>query len=190
MKRFLTLIVSLLTVLSLGAQDVKEVQFSDKKYEYGIGKDSISLFLKVLDSDGNRSTEVTGGDLEKYLVIYEDGKIISSDRRNIQELSSGQRIPSDFTFSVLVDLNIPEEGKNQIYETVGNLVKSAPDSCVYLSFFGDEVTQSEVITKQNYADYESKFLRNSVNKFFYGAIYSKLAEFSLHSSPQEMRQTG
>ena len=178
MKRFLTLIVSLLTVLSLGAQDVKEIQFSDKKYEYGIGKDSISLFLKVLDSDGNRSTEVTGGDLEKYLVIYEDGKIISSDRRNIQELSSGQRIPSDFTFSVLVDLNIPEEGKNQIYETVGNLVKSAPDSCVYLSFFGDEVTQSEVITKQNYADYESKFLRNSVNKFFYGAIYSKLAEFS------------
>lgn len=187
MKRFFTFIVFLLTVLSLGAQDVKEIQFSDKKYEYGIGKDSIALFLKVLDSDGNRSSEVTGADLEKYLVIYEDGKIISSDRRTILELNSGQRIPSDFTFSVLVDLNIPEEGKSQIYETVGNLVKSAPDSCVYLSFFGDEVTQSEVITKQNYADYKSKFLKDSSNKFFYGAIYSKLAEFS--SSKAELEDS-
>jgi hypothetical protein len=178
MRKFLTFIVFLSSVLTLSAQDVKEIQFSDKKYEYGIGKDSISLFLKVLDSDGNRSSEVTGTDLEKYLVIYEDGKIISSDRRDIQELSSGQRIPSDFTFSVLVDLSIPEEGKSQIYETVGNLVKSAPDSCVYLSFFGDEVTRSEVITRQNYADYKSKFLKSSDNKFFYGAIYSKLAEFS------------
>ena len=149
MRKFLTFIVFLSSVLTLSAQDVKEIQFSDKKYEYGIGKDSISLFLKVLDSDGNRSSEVTGSDLEKYLVIYEDGKIISSDRRDIQELSSGQRIPSDFTFSVLVDLSIPENGKSQIYETVGNLVNSAPDSCVYLSFFGDEVTRSEVITRQN-----------------------------------------
>ena len=178
MKKFLVFLVILASALSIQAQDVKEIQFSDKKYEYGIGKDSISLFLKVLDSDGNRSTEVAGSDLEKYLVIYEDGKIISSDRRIIQELSSGQRIPSDFTFSVLVDLNIPEEGKSQIYETVGNLVKSAPDSCVYLSFFGDEVTQSEVITRQNYSDYRDKFLKSSDNKFFYGAIYSKLAEFS------------
>ncbi len=178
MKRLLAFIVSFVAVLSLSAQDVKEIQFSDKKYEYGIGKDSIALFLKVLDSDGNRSTEVTGSDLEKYLVIYEDGKIISSDRRIIQELSSGQRIPADFTFSVLVDMNIPEEGKTQIYETVGNLVKSAPDSCVYLSFFGDEITRSEVITRQNYADYKDRFLKNSNNKFFYGAIYSKLAEFS------------
>lgn len=178
MRKFLTFIVFLSSVLTLSAQDVKEIQFSDKKYEYGIGKDSISLFLKVLDSDGNRSSEVTGSDLEKYLVIYEDGKIISSDRRDIQELSSGQRIPSDFTFSVLVDLSIPENGKSQIYETVGNLVNSAPDSCVYLSFFGDEVTRSEVITRQNYADYKSRFLKSSENKFFYGAIYSKLAEFS------------
>ena len=128
MRRFLTLMVFLSSVLTLCAQDVKEIQFSDKKYEYGVGKDSISLFLKVLDSDGNRSTDVTANDLDKYLVIYEDGKIIASDRRNIQELSSGQRIPSDFTFSVLVDLSIPEEGKDQIYETIGNLIASAPDS--------------------------------------------------------------
>ena len=178
MRRFLTLMVFLSSVLTLCAQDVKEIQFSDKKYEYGVGKDSISLFLKVLDSDGNRSTDVTANDLDKYLVIYEDGKIIASDRRNFQELSSGQRIPSDFTFSVLVDLSIPEEGKDQIYETIGNLIASAPDSCVYLSFFGDEVTRSEVVTRQNYADFRSRFQRSSDNKFFYGAIYSKLAEFS------------
>ena len=38
MRKFLTFIVFLSSVLTLSAQDVKEIQFSDKKYEYGIGK--------------------------------------------------------------------------------------------------------------------------------------------------------
>ena len=151
MKRILTVLTLITLAFNMNAQDVKQIQFCDKKYEYGVGKDSIKLFLKVLDSDGNRSTEVTANDLEKYLVIYEDDKnIISNDRRTIQSLDSGQRIPSDYTFSVLVDLSIPEEGKEQIFDVVGNLVNSAPDSCVFLSFFGDEVTSSQMVTKQNY----------------------------------------
>ena len=136
-------------VLQMAAQDVSRIEFCDKKYEYGVGKDSITLFMKVLDSAGNSCKELSPTDLEKYLVIYEDKAIISPDRRNISFVSSGQRIPSDFTFSVLVDLSIPEEGKGQIFEAFGQLVESAPDSSVYLSFFGDEVTASQMVTKQN-----------------------------------------
>lgn len=178
MKRFVTILAFITVALNMNAQDVKQIQFCDKKYEYGVGKDSITLFLKVLDSDGNRSTEVTTADLEKYLVVYEDDKnIISNDRRTILSLSSGQRIPADYTFSVLVDLSIPEEGKTQIYDVIGNLVDSAPDSCVYLSFFGDEVSSSQLVTKHNYKELESKFHKSATEKFFYGALYSKLAEF-------------
>ena len=111
-------------VLQVAAQDVSRIEFCDKKYEYGIGRDSITLFMKVVDSEGKSCKEISPSDLEKYLVIYEDKAIISPDRRQISFVSSGQRIPSDFTFSVLVDLSIPEEGKGQIYEAFSQLVES------------------------------------------------------------------
>lgn len=183
MKKIISVFVFLFFALafSLKAQDVKQIQFCDNKYEYGVGKDSITLFIKVIDSDGNRSDEVSVADLENYLVIYEDGDdkddIISDDRRSILSLSSGQRIPGDYTFSVLVDLSIPEDGKSQIYNVVEKLVESAPDSCVYLSFFGDEVTSTQLVTKQNYQSCRAQFLGNASSKFFYGALLAKLAEF-------------
>ena len=102
MKKLLMIVVMLAGMAQVSAQDVKEIQFCDKKYEYKQGKDSITLFLKVLDSDGNSCQDITVGDLEKYLVVNEDKAIISPDRRKIIALSSGQRIPNDFTFSVLV----------------------------------------------------------------------------------------
>lgn len=177
-QRLLTLCAVLAWMLHMGAQDVQQIQFCDKKYEYGLGKDSVTLFLKVLDGEGNSSADITVGDLEKYLVVNEDGNLISPDRRIITSLSSGLRIPSDYTFSVLVDLSIPEQGKGQIFKAFGQLVESAPDSCVFLSFFGDEVTASQLVTKKNLQDFESKFNAHAENKYFYGALYSKLAEFS------------
>lgn len=177
MKRIVTILTFVAVALIINAQDVKQIVFCDKKYEYGVGKDSITLFLKVLDSDKNRSTEVTVKDLDSYLNIKENGIIIPPGTRVIHSLSSGQRIPADYTFSVLVDLSIPDEGKAQIYDVIGRLVDSAPDSCVYLSFFGDEITSSQLVTKGNYAGYKSQFQKSATNKYFYGALYSKLAEF-------------
>ena len=72
MQRVLLTLVYALSAFMLNAQDVKKVQFCDAKYEYGEGKDSITLFLKVLDSDNNRSTEITPKNLEDYLVIKEE----------------------------------------------------------------------------------------------------------------------
>ena len=178
MKRIISFLTFFIVAFTINAQDVRRIQFCDKKYEYGVGKDSITLYLKVMDSDDNRSTEVTVADLNRYLVIYEDDKnIISEDRRTILSLSSGQRIPADYTFSVLVDLSIPEESKAQIYDVIGKLVESAPDSCVYLSFFGDEISSSKLVTKQNYKEFKSSFQKGTTNKYFYGALYSKLEEF-------------
>ena len=177
MKRIVTVLIFVTVSLCMNAQDVKQIVFCDKKYEYGVGKDSITLFLKVLDSDKSRLTEVSVKDLEERMDIKENGNLISPGRRKILSLSNGQRIPSDYTFSVLVDLSIPDEGKTQIYDVIGKLVESAPDSCVYLSFFGDEITSSQLVTKDNYAGFKSLFHKSATNKYFYGALYSKLAEF-------------
>ena len=176
--KFFSLCAVLAFALNVCAQDVSTIQFCDKKYEYGTGKDSVTLFLKILDSNGKPCKDITPASLEKHLVINEDGVMIPLDRRKITSLSSGQRIPSDFTISVLVDLSIPEAGKGQIYEAFGKLVESAPDSCVFLSFFGEEVSSSQLVTKKNLASFKDKFLSHSDKKFFYGALYSKLAEFS------------
>ena len=179
MKRnILALIVLVAFALNASAQDVSKVQFCDKKYEYGAGKDSVTLFLKILDSNGKPCNDVTASQLEKHLVINEDGVAIPLDCRQIISLSSGQRIPSDFTISVLVDLSIPEAGKGQIYEAFCKLVESAPDSCVFLSFFGEDVSSSQLVTKKNLASVKDKFMNHSDKKFFYGALYSKLVEFS------------
>lgn len=162
----------------LNAQNVSEIQFCDRKYEYEIGKDSITLFFNMLDKYGNRVQELTPEQLEKYLVIKEDDKFIPQDHSEISFVNSGQRIPSEYTFSVLVDLSIPQSGKDQIYNTVARLIESAPDSCVYLSFFGDNVTSSNVVTKSNYKYQKEKFSKQSENKYFYSGLYSKLLEFS------------
>ena len=177
-RKVIALCMLLAFMLTASAQDVSKIQFCDKKYEYRTGMDSVTLFLKVLDSNGKPCRDINISQLEKYLVINEDGNPILPDRRKIFSLSSGQRIPSDFTISVLVDLSIPEAGKGQIYEAFGKLVESAPDSCVFLSFFGEEVSSSQLVTKKNLASFKDKFMSHSDKKFFYGALYSKLAEFS------------
>jgi len=187
MKKIVSILIFVGAALNLNAQDVKQIQFCDKKYEYGAGKDSITLFLKVLDSDKNRSTEVSVKDLEERMDIKENGNLINPGRRTIRSLSGGQRIPADYTFSVLVDLSIPESGKSQIYDVVGKLVESASDSCVYLSFFGDDVTSSQLVTKANYKSFKSQFLKNAINKYFYGALYAKLAEF--HGAKSELEDS-
>ena len=153
--RVLTVMGLLFSSGLLKAQNVAEIQFCDRKYEYEIGKDSITLFFNMLDKYGNRVQELTPELLEKYLVVNEDGKTIPPVRSEIKYVNSGQRIPSEYTFSVLVDLSIPQSGKEQIYNTVARLIESAPDSCVYLSFFGDNVTSSSVVTKSNYK-YQNK----------------------------------
>ena len=173
------MIVGLLASISmLKAQNVSKIQFCDRKYEYAIGKDSLTLFFNLFDKYGNRVQELTPELLEEYLVIYEDGNIVSPNEAEISFVNSGQRIPSEYTFSVLVDLSIPQRGKEQIYSTVSRLIESAPDSCVFLSFFGDEVTSSTVVTKDTYMLQREKFYLQSENKYFYSGLYAKLLEFS------------
>ena len=178
MKKLLLGCALLASLAQVNAQDVKKIEFCDKKYEYAEGKDSITLFLKVLNSNGKSCDDVTTDNLSDYLVIKEDDNIISPERYLFTSVNSGQRIPPGFTFSVLVDLSIPEEGKDQIFDAVGQLVQSAPDSCVFLSFFGDEVTPTQMVTKKNFKDFEQEFHKQSESKFFYGALYSKLVEFA------------
>ena len=175
---FVACLLFFIAATTVSAQNVKQIKFCDKKYEYGIGKDSITLYFNVLDLEDKPIRNLKESELSNYLVIKEDENIISPSRSKTFQISTGQRIPSEFTFSVLVDLSIPEAGKAKIYDAICKLVESAPNGCVYLSFFGDEVTPSVALTKDNVTKFKDSFNKTSENKYFYGALYAKLAEFS------------
>lgn len=177
-RLFVACLLIFIAATTVSAQNVKQIKFCDKKYEYGIGKDSIILYFNVLDLKGKPIRNLRENELSNYLVIKEDGNIISSSRSKTFQISTGQRIPSEFTFSVLVDLSIPEAGKTKIYNAICKLVESAPSGCVFLSFFGDEVTPSVALTRDNISKFKDSFKKSSTNKYLYGALYAKLAEFS------------
>lgn len=177
-RLFVACLLFFIAETTVSAQNVKQIKFCDKKYEYGIGKDSITLYFNVLDLEDKPIRNLKERELSSYLVIKEDGNIISPTRSKTFQISTGQRIPSEYTFSVLVDLSIPEAGKAKIYDAICKLVESAPNGCVYLSFFGDEVTPSVALTKDNVTKFKDSFNKTSENKYFYGALYAKLAEFS------------
>ena len=177
-RMFVACLLFFIAATTVSAQNVKQIKFCDKKYEYGIGKDSITLYFNVLDLEDKPIRNLKESELSNYLVIKEDGNIISPTRSKTFQISTGQRIPSEYTFSVLVDLSIPEAGKAKIYDAICKLVESAPNGCVYLSFFGDEVTPSVALTKDYVTKFKDSFNKTSENKYFYGALYAKLAEFS------------
>ena len=177
-RMFVACLLFFIAATTVSAQNVKQIKFCDKKYEYGIGKDSITLYFNVLDLEDKPIRNLKESELSNYLVIKEDGNIISPTRSKTFQISTGQRIPSEYTFSVLVDLSIPKAGKAKIYDAICKLVESAPNGCVYLSFFGDEVTPSVALTKDNVTKFKDSFNKTSENKYFYGALYAKLAEFS------------
>ena len=174
------LFISLLLVWTFPAlgQDVSKILLGDKEYKYDVENDSITILLNVLDANGKHCNDVYTTDLKNHFGLMENEDTISKDRWKVKFRSEGQRIPSDYTISVLVDLGIPQDGKKSIFEAIRTLVESAQDSCVYLSFFGDYVSKSHVVTKENYKEFENRFQNLAQNKYLYSALYAKLAEFN------------
>ena len=113
-KLFVAFLLIFIAATTLSAQSVRQIKFCDKNYEYGIGKDSITLYFNVLDPDGKPIRNLKERELSNYLVVKENGNIISSSRSKTFQISTGQRIPSEFTFSVLVDLSIPERKRSMM----------------------------------------------------------------------------
>lgn len=185
-KKKISGVKSLLIILLIAwafpalAQSVKGIEFGGKQYEYGVGKDSITLLLKVTDNRGKPCEDVIVSDFKNHFDLVENLKdTISRSKCKVEELAGGQRIPNDFTISVLVDLSIPQSGKKDIYDAVKTLVNNTQDSCVYLSFFGDNVSNSRLVNKDSYEeDFYNRFMEPAQNKYFYSALYAKLAEFN------------
>lgn len=159
----------------VSAQTPARLQFCDRAYSYGIGNDSIRLYFNVYGENGKTLPDIPSNDFSQYLNLFEDGNPLQNF--SVSRLNSGIRLPKDYTFSILLDQSIPSEGKMQILQAVKQFVEIAPDSCIYVSFYGDEVSNSIIATRDNFSQIEKDFLKNTIGKTFYSGVYSKLAEF-------------
>lgn len=157
------------------AQAPARLQFCDRAYNYGIGNDSIKLYFNIYGENGKTLPDISSNDFSQYLNLLEDGTPVQNFR--VRRLSSGIRLPKDYTFSILLDQSIPSDGKMQILQAVKQFVEIAPDSCIYISFYGDEVSNSIIATTNNFSQIENAFLTNTTGKTFYSGVYSKLAEY-------------
>lgn len=162
--------------LQVKAQNPVKAQFCDRKYSYGIGNDSITIYFNLTAEDGSRITDLSPENFNQMFYFYEDGTEILD--RDIRRLNTGVRIPDDYTFSILLDRSIPDEGKRQILKSIKEFVEIAPDTCVFVSFYGDDVSRTVGVNRNNFNDIESSFLLPSSGKSFYSGIHAKLAEFS------------
>ncbi len=152
------------------------LQFCDRSYNYGIGNDSIKIYFNVTGVNGKRISNLTPENFNQMAYFYEDGKLIENG--TISRINSGVRIPKEYTFSILLDKSIPTEGKQQILNSIRQFVSIAPDSCVYISFYGDDVSNSVPVSLNNFGEIEQEFMTPSTAKYFYSGVHSKLAEFS------------
>ena len=87
------------------AQTPSRLQFYDRSYDYGIGNDSIKLYFNLYGTDQKRVSNLSEENFNQFFVIEEDGKAI--DNFSVRRISSGVRIPKDYTFSILLDQSIP-----------------------------------------------------------------------------------
>lgn len=179
-KTLKTLLLLLCAWMACGiaatAQTPERLQFCDRSYAYGIGNDSLRLYFNLIGADGKRMSDVTPELIGQMASFMEDGAII--DNPVVQRLNSGVRIPREYTFSILLDKSIPDEGKRQIMSSIRNFVEIAPDTCVFVSFYGDEVSPTVSATRGTLPAIEREFMAPAEGKSFYSGIHAKLSEFS------------
>lgn len=186
-RLILLALVALMPHISITAQDeVDEIEFCGRSYREAPGSDSITLFLK-LKKDGERVQKISKKKIKEYLEIREDGKGIDLEDATLEPLKGKGRIPEDYTISVLIDQNMPENAKNDISEAVGKLVETAAEGTVFVSFFGDVVTSSEMVTTDdlNARAFKRKLEKQSDKSHIYDAVYAKLVEFSSDTQEYE-----
>lgn len=175
---FLYVLIMVMAATSASAQVVTDIQFGGVDYNYS--SDSISIKFNIIGEDGQHLRHVRSSDLYEHLEIFQSGQVISHGE--YEKHRGGVLIPKESTISVLIDRGIDSKNKELIYESVRNLVVSAPDSCVYISFFGEDVTATMLVNSRNYSEFREELMKSGNKKYFYGALYSKLLEFDAAKS--------
>lgn len=187
--RLLLLFALLTGVTSAWAQRVKAVEFCS--YEYDSSGDDIVLRFNLLDERGEHIKSFDSEFLSEHLRILEDGHSIGCTSDDFVVLKDGIRIPDKTTIVVLVDRGIDSEGKREIKQALDDLINSAPDGCVYLSFFDERTTESRKVNSSNFRTLDDEFRKPAQGeRLLYAALKEKLHEFNGDSNDDGGRTVG
>ena len=132
-----------------------------------------SLFISENEEIQVTASETIGKSEKTQPPEYIDGSLKKLKRGTTEK----GEMPSDITISLLVDRSgsIDEDEMAKIRAAVEAFVNNVPDSCLYFSWFHDDISASILLTKDNFN--EALLETSNLNTALYNAIYTKLLEF-------------
>lgn len=149
--------------------------------DYASKPDSFTIRFNIRDGQGEKKYL----DVGRYRYrILEKGKELNNPKPVMQALiKEGDRrsdISQNITVSLLVDRSkdMTEGDMAAIKDAVQSMVERIPEGCAYISFFGDDITATKLITSSNFDEFRDYFKPSDRNKSLYNAMYMKLEEFS------------
>jgi hypothetical protein len=148
-----------------------------------------NLFKKGKTDDANRLLYLEENDSIKIIVREFDGK--TEDKRKLAYIPGSLKkyrygelktqIAKDATISLLVDRSgsIEQDKLDEISKALKELFDGNPNARLYYSWFGDEISESIQVTKENLDNLDFSILDKNSFISLYNAIFTKLQEFDL-----------
>jgi len=160
-----------------------EMYFADPPWS----KTADSLFLHFRIKDKLSNKKVFWANLEnaEFDVRESGGDPPKKDDVIIKEIlkesrKKADRISKNVVFLLLVDRSksIAPKDMNSIKAAIHETVENLPDSTVYISFFGKQVSEKALITKDNFDKFEKEFVTTSEPKSLSQSIIKSFELFA------------
>jgi hypothetical protein len=132
------------------------------------------LFIDESDSVNIEVVEFVDSEPDILPITY-----IPNSLKKLKVDTTKGSIPSDITISLLVDHSgsIGDEEYDKIKQAILAFVEKVPTGSLYYSSFSNDISQSVVLTKENFDSVTKRSTRT--NTALYNAIYTKLLEFDI-----------
>ena len=151
--------------------DTFTLKFNLYKVDYE-GERVRGLYLDHNDIPDIKAEEFKGSDPDRFPISYIPNSFVK-----LNQSDTAGAIPDDITISLLVDYSgtIDDGEMSKIKEAIKAFVEKVPEGCLYFSWFSDDVSESVLLTKDNFDAVTARKSRG--NTALYNAIYTKLLEF-------------
>lgn len=139
---------------------------------------NLILHFRIVDKDKNKKVFLGNLDETNFKLFENSGKRPRFE--DIKIISGQNSISDDAIYSLIIDRSssIKNDDIESIKSIVKDIVETLPDSTVYISFIDNIVGESNLISKDNFSDFEEEFVVSKKDKNLYHSIANKFTELA------------